>query len=116
MSSEVVPGFVRSVTWQPSPDDLRLVREDTTLIVVDVQEKLAAVMPDAVRERTIKNVAALVEGARVLGVPVLVTEQYPKGLGPTVAAIREALAKIEPPPQPIEKIEFDACSVPAFAT
>src|SRR5687767_7981514 len=108
MSSELLPGSVKTVTWQPAPDDLRLVRDDTTLIVVDMQEKLAAVMPDAVRERTVRNVAALVEGARVLGVPVLVTEQYPKGLGPTVAPIREALAKIDPAPQPIEKVEFDA--------
>ena len=51
-----------------------------------------------------RNVAVLVQGARVLGLPVLVTEQYPKGLGRTVPEVAEHLDGVEP----IEKVCFSA--------
>ena len=97
------------------PKALRLDPQDTVVAVIDVQEKLVAAMPEEARTRTVRNVANLVEGARVLGVPVIVTEQYPKGLGPTVGPVREAVARIAGAGAPIEKVEFDACAVPAFA-
>ena len=56
-------------------------REDTTLVVVDVQEAFRKVIADF--DAIVQKAATLVEGARVLGVPVIVTEQYPKGLGHT---------------------------------
>jgi nicotinamidase-related amidase len=84
----------------------RLRPETTALIVVDVQERLAAVMPDA---SAIENVGRLIDGARALGMRVLVTEQYPKGLGHTVAPLRERLAAFERPVPVIEKLDFDAC-------
>lgn len=89
--------------------EMKLAPSESVLLVVDVQEKLAAAVPEAQRERTVRSIAALVEGARLLGVPVIVTEQYPRGLGPTVAALKEALARVEPKPPVIEKIDFDAC-------
>lgn len=85
---------------------LRLSPERTVLLVVDVQERLAAAMPDG-GEACVKNVARLLEGARVLGVPVVATEQYPKGLGPSVPAARERFAAFAPPLAPVEKMEFD---------
>lgn len=86
---------------------LRLLPERTVLVVVDVQERLAPAMPSG-GEAAIKNVDRLLEGARVLGLPVVVTEQYPKGLGPSVAPVRDRLATFASPPVPLEKTEFDA--------
>ena len=82
----------------------RLQRADAALLVVDVQEKLAAAMPKAELERMLLRTSALVEGARVLGLPIVFTEQYPKGLGPTVAALKEHLSGLVP----VEKIRFSA--------
>jgi len=82
----------------------RLQRENAALLVVDVQEKLAAAMQPAELERMLKRACALVEGARVLGLPVVYTEQYPKGLGPTVAALKERLGG----QLPVEKLRFSA--------
>lgn len=86
-----------------------LTRQTTTLIVMDVQEKLVAAMAPEVRGAAIDNVIRLVQGARILGVPIIVTEQYPHGLGPTIETVRQALQELEGPPTPIEKVEFDAC-------
>ena len=60
---------------------LRYSAHDCVLIVVDIQEKLLAKMPDA--DGWIETAAYLLESAKLLGVPALITEQYPKGLGPT---------------------------------
>lgn len=87
----------------------RLCPETTALIVIDVQERLASVMPDA---SAVENVERLIEGARALGLRVLVTEQYPKGLGSTVAPLRERLAAFASPPPVLEKLDFDACDDP----
>ena len=64
-------------------------RERTALVVIDVQEAFAKAVEgfDEVAAQT----AILVQGAKVLGLPVLVTEQYPRGLGDTVPKVREAL-------------------------
>ena len=65
----------------------RLQRTEAALLVVDVQEKLAAAMPKEALERMLNRTSALVEGARVLGLPIVFTEQYPKGLGHTVLEV-----------------------------
>lgn len=88
----------------------RLVPATSLIAVVDMQERLAAAMPGEALERTVKNVNILLEAAKVLGVRVLATEQYPKGLGPTLPAIREKLEG-----QPFDKLTFDACCEPRFA-
>lgn len=93
---------------------LWLRHERTALVVVDFQEKLAKVMPEEARDRATKNVLVLLEAARRMRFSVILTEQYSKGLGPTIGPIQEALAKFETKPPIIEKIYFDACSVPAF--
>ncbi|MBN9163123.1 MAG: isochorismatase family protein, partial [Myxococcales bacterium] len=72
----------------------RLDPSTTLILVVDVQEKLAAAMPEESFATLVKNAGILLEAARVLGVPVLASEQYPKGLGPTVPAIAEKLAPL----------------------
>jgi nicotinamidase-related amidase len=55
---------------------------DTALLVVDVQERLVPAI--AGHRRVVWNIGRLIDGAKVLGLPVLATEQYPAGLGPTV--------------------------------
>jgi len=66
-------------------------RERAALVVIDVQEAFAKAVErfDEVAAQT----AILVRGARTLGLPVLVTEQYPQGLGATVPKVREALGE-----------------------
>ena len=65
---------------------------DTTLLVVDVQEKLVRLIPGA--RRIIWNVGRLIQGAKILRVPVLATEQYPKGLGPTTPELAALLGTV----------------------
>ncbi|MBM4074227.1 MAG: isochorismatase family protein [Planctomycetes bacterium] len=64
-------------------------RSSSRLLVVDVQEKLTAAMPPDVQKNLINSCRFLIEGARLLNVPVTVTEQYPQGLGPSVSAIAD---------------------------
>jgi nicotinamidase-related amidase len=61
----------------------------STLVVVDLQERLLPAIAGA--EEVVRHAGTLIEAARRLAVPIIVTEQYPKGLGPSAAAIRAAL-------------------------
>jgi nicotinamidase-related amidase len=89
-------------------DKFFLDKEDTVLLIVDIQEKLAAVMTE--KDKVVRNNLHLIELAKMINMPVMVTEQYPKGLGPTVADIRNAL----PFYRPVEKMTFDCCGQPPF--
>jgi nicotinamidase-related amidase len=81
---------------------------DTGLLVVDAQEKLLAVVPDAARIAW--NCRRLLDAAAVLGVPRAATEQYPEKLGPTAAELRE---RLDPPP--IAKLAFSGAGCgPSF--
>ena len=77
-----------------SPQILRspelMSRSDSALLVVDVQEKLVAAISAAAR--ILWNVRRLIDGAKVLGLPVVASEQYPQGLGPTVPDLASRLA------------------------
>ena len=86
----------------------RLTREGTVLLVIDVQDRLAAVMED--RERVIKNCGHLIEMAKLGDMPVIFTEQNPKGLGHTVCE----LAPLLPGHRLLEKVCFDCCKEPSF--
>ncbi len=84
-------------------------RDDTGLVVVDVQEGFRPVIDQF--DTVVANCRILVAGFGILGAPVLVTEQYPKGLGHTVTEIAEVL----PDGAPVaEKLRFSACGVEAF--
>lgn len=91
----------------------RLTPRSTLLLLVDVQERLAAAMPEATMQRLVTNATVLLEAARVLGVSVLASEQYPKGLGPTIAPLAAKLEELGAPP--IDKLAFDACGEPRIA-
>jgi nicotinamidase-related amidase len=86
----------------------RLVAASTAILVVDVQEKLAAAMPKDALDELVKNAGILLETAAALGVRVIASEQYAKGLGPTVSALASKLAEMGVTPFP--KMAFDACS------
>ncbi len=73
----------------PGRSPLLMSRHDTALLIIDVQQKL---LPHIQRHQMVAwNIRRLVDGARILGVPRLCTEQYPAGLGPTIADLRERL-------------------------
>jgi nicotinamidase-related amidase len=65
--------------------------DDSVLVVVDVQERLVAAMRPEDKERVERNVPILLRAADLVGVPVLVTEQYPKGLGHTIGPVKDAV-------------------------
>ena len=81
----------------------RVSPEESVLVVIDLQERLMRVMPD--REQVIRNTLILLELANQFQIPVIVTEQYPKGLGPTVPEIASKLKGN----RLLEKITFSAC-------
>ncbi len=82
--------------------------DDTVLLIIDVQGKLASLVDES--ERVEKNIRKLIRACRILDVPVLYTEQYPKGLGHTVDGIRELLVD----ETAHEKITFSCCGSPDF--
>jgi nicotinamidase-related amidase len=90
---------------------MRLDRERAVLVVVDVQEKLMPVIDRG--DEVERNIERLVRGCAVLHVPVLVTEQYVKGLGSTVERIRTALTQTSGY-EPIEKSCFSATGCEGF--
>jgi nicotinamidase-related amidase len=83
---------------------------ESALVVIDIQERLAPAMEPAALARTVRNTRILLEAARRLGVPVLVTEQYPKGLGSTVPAILELV----PETPRLEKTRFSCAAAEPF--
>ena len=86
------------------PHPTQMSAGDTGLLVIDVQEKLMALIPGA--EAMIRDIAFLVDVARILGIPVQATEQYPKGLGSTVAQLAGRLLPTRP-----DKLAFSSCAV-----
>jgi len=83
-------------------------RADAVLLMVDIQEKLARVMDG--RENLFENNRKLVDGFQALGLPIIVTEQIPEKIGPTVSQLSEKLAGV----QPIAKESFSCWGEPAF--
>src|SRR5579872_4903399 len=92
------------VPYLRSPELLS--RAESRLLIVDVQEKL---VPKIVHlDRMLANCRMLIQGARIAGVPVFSTEQYPKGLGPTVSQLGELLEA------PAQKLRFSCAETLAW--
>lgn len=91
-------------------DSFFLERDRAVMVLIDVQEKLCAAMNEKVLKQLVKNIGILLETAAELGVPVLLTEQYVKGLGATLPELRE---KAEKAPC-FEKMTFSSCGSPEF--
>lgn len=82
---------------------MRILAEDTVGLVIDIQERL---LPHIFKyEELLHKTSILIEGLKVLNIPILVTEQYRKGLGETVPVIAEKIDSF----QPMEKMSFSCC-------
>jgi len=78
--------------------------DSTLLMVIDVQEKLCKAMDPGILAEQTRNIAILLEAAEELGVPVLVSEQYPAGLGQTLPQLKNRIDAL-----PLEKMSFSCC-------
>jgi len=87
----------------------KLDTDKAVLVVIDIQERLVTAMPQKVYVRLRNTVAMLAEAAKVLGVPVVTTEQYPRGIGHTVPELAELCSE-----KVVEKVSFGCCGEPDF--
>lgn len=94
-----------------------LSRRRAALMVIDIQDRLVPAMPDDARAQVFRNSAILITAAGQLGLPVVVSQQYPKGLGATVQPIEDALSRLvgATAVHRFDKFEFSAAAAPAFA-
>src|SRR5262245_56326509 len=90
----------------------RLDPTQCAVLIIDVQEKLAAAMPAPQLAELGRAAGVLLEAAELLGAKVIATEQYPAGLGHTLPSLAPLLLRASAPV--IEKIEFSACDNVAF--
>ncbi len=101
----------------PAPAQSMINRSDFVLVVVDVQERLVAAMPE--RVRVLEVISRMLRAASVLGAPIIVTRQYPKGLGdtvPEIEAILLDLADHESTLIGVDKLAFDCAAESEFLT
>jgi nicotinamidase-related amidase len=84
-------------------------RKRAALVVIDMQEKFRPMLVNF--DDVAQRIAVMVQGCNLLNVPIIVTEQYPQGLGPTAAEIK---AHWPAAITPIEKLTFSGCGVPEF--
>lgn len=75
-------------------------REEAALVIIDVQEKLFPLVFE--KDKILGNIRKLIKFAKIINMPIILTEQYPKGLGPTIPEVKELIPEI----QPVEKVEF----------
>lgn len=85
---------------------------NSLLIIVDIQTKLSAAMPETEAELMTANARSLVEAAELLSIPILLTEQYPKGLGATDTTITNLLSESA---LIFDKTGFSCCAAKGFA-
>lgn len=82
---------------------MRITRENTVGLVIDMQERLVPAMAE--NETLVHNCQILTEGLSTLNIPLLVTQQYTKGLGETITEIGSLITNFSP----IEKRDFSCC-------
>ncbi len=87
---------------------MRILKDKAILLVIDFQERIFQAIHE--HEKLSKNVPLLIDGMKTLGIPVIVTEQYVKGLGPTIPEIAATIEGINR----IEKASFSCCDEPGF--
>lgn len=96
----------------------RLLRARAALLVVDLQERLLAAMPAPVAAQVVRNTNVLVAAAGRMGIPIVVSQQYPKGLGQTVPDLIAGLTEAEEvhgtPVYRFDKVEFSAAACAEF--
>jgi nicotinamidase-related amidase len=87
---------------------MRILTVRTVAVIIDVQERLYPHIHE--NEKLEKNLRTLISGLKILEIPLILTEQYPKGLGSTIPSLKEMLQSF---PR-IEKISFSCCDEPVF--
>ena len=87
---------------------MRIIKDETTAVIIDVQERLQPHMQNS--DALTHNIITLVQGLKILGVPTLLTQQYTKGLGPTIEPLAQELGAVSA----IEKVCFSCCDEPVF--
>jgi len=95
-------------TTNPAPIAHLCRASASLLVVVDIQERLAAAIPAKVINRIVRNTALLTRAGALLEIPLLATVQYPRGLGPLLPEIAAWL------PTPFEKTAFSCRAAPGF--
>jgi nicotinamidase-related amidase len=88
---------------------MRILKEHSLALIIDIQERLFPFISE--NEKLVKNLGILIEGLKALGIPILVTEQYVKGLGPTVGPVAAHLEGI----RRMEKMCFSCFDEPRIA-
>ena len=88
---------------------MRILQNETMAVVIDIQEKLLPHIYDG--EKILQNCLKLIEGLQILSVPVIITQQYTKGLGSTVTSIIQKFPEFSH----IEKTSFSCYEEPAFS-
>ena len=86
-------------------------KDNLALVVIDFQEQLLAAMEKDIYKRVTRNIELLIQIAKLMRIPLIVTEQYPHGLGPTSKELIEILGDLY---QPVEKLSFSCYRNPAF--
>lgn len=66
-------------------------KDDSILIIIDVQDKLVNMLDSENKEKAITNSKKIIQASNILNIPVIITEQYPKGLGLTIENVRDCL-------------------------
>jgi nicotinamidase-related amidase len=82
---------------------MRILKENTLGLVIDIQERLFPFIAE--NQQLTENVKRLIDGLKILEVPIIVTEQYKKGLGLTIPEISNSIGNFEP----LEKMAFSCC-------
>ncbi len=96
---------------EPTPVFSLCRRADSALLVIDVQTRLTGAMPAAARAAVLRSAGILIDAAKALAIPILHTEQYPRGLGPTEPVLAERLADAA---HCLEKTAFSCCDATGF--
>ena len=91
-----------------------LSRSRAALLVVDIQDRLLPAMPEDALAAVMRNSVILIQAADQLGLPIVVSQQYPRGLGVTARPIEDAVAAARRVHR-FDKLEFSAAAAPAFA-
>ena len=87
---------------------MRIFSNDTVALVIDIQDKLFPHIDN--HDQLEANCRILLSGLKVLDIPIVVTEQYPKGLGPTIKGLSNLITDFSP----IEKLSFSCCGEKKF--
>lgn len=84
--------------------------EKSVLLIIDIQQRLASAMPEKALQNVIKHTARLLQAADILNIPVIRTEQYPKGLGETLPEVQKHIWQ----DSRLEKTCFSCCGADGF--